>query len=214
MPPRAIDQRLQDVFKKLNDDVITLSWKWQIVNALFDSEERVDILRQTAPSFFFACRMTFADDVFLTLSRLTDSSQSMGHDNLVIGRLYDELAEKEHPEFHKRLTALVAAARDACKPFWRHRHKRLAHNDLEMKLQYTAEALPGITIGDVSRAIKSIQEVLNTFNLYFFEGETYPGVFEGGGVDALFVYLKKGLEGFEKEKQQMLALHNPSNSPT
>jgi hypothetical protein len=207
MAARTIDSRLQSIFDELNDDVITLSWKWQIVSRLFESEDRVDIVNQTAPNFFLACKMTFTDDVFLALSRLTDPLQSNGQENLVINRLSEQLDQSEHPSLYRELTGLLAIATEACKPFKRHRHKRLAHNDLSTKLKYTTQTLPGITVGDVNRAVKSLQEVLNAFNRYFFDRETHFSVVENGGVKALFVYLQKGVEAFEREKQQMFAAH-------
>jgi hypothetical protein len=207
MGARIIDPHLQAVFEQLNDDVTILSWKWQIVSRLFESEERVDIVNQTAPNFFLACKITFTDDVFLTLSRITDPLQSNRQDNLVISRLSERLDRSEHPKLHDELTRLIAAAIKACKPFKRHRHKRLAHNDLNIKLKYTTEPLPGIKVGDVNRAVKSLQDVVNAFNRYFFDRETHFTVVERGGVKALFVYLQKGVEGFESEKQQMLAAH-------
>jgi hypothetical protein len=207
MPTRAIDPHLQSIFEELNNEVITLSWKWQIVSRLFESEERVDIANRTAPNFFLACWMTFRDDVFLALSRITDPLQSRGQDNLVISRLSEQLDQKEHPKLHEELTKLIEVAMKACKPFRNYRHKRLAHNDLNTKLKHTTEALPGITIEDVNGAVKSLQEVLNAFNRYFFSSETYFTIVENGGVKALFVYLQKGMEAFEDEKQQMLAAY-------
>jgi hypothetical protein len=214
MMERTIDPHLQAVFQQLNEDVITLSWKWQIVTRLFDTEERVKIVNQTAPNFFLACRMTFSDDVFLALSRITDRLDTHGQDNLVISRLLEHLDQTQHPSLHEELTGLIDAAMEACKPFKHHRHKRLAHNDLNMKLKYTTEPLPGITVGDVNRAVKSLQEVLNTFSRYFFDSETHFTVVENSGVKALFVYLQKGVEAFENEKQQMRAAHGLSNGPS
>ena len=211
MVVRTIDPQVEAIFKHLNDDVVTLSWKWQIFCSLFESKQRVDLFNETASSFFWACHLTFSDDVFLAISRLTDSQKSSGQDNLVVSRLLDSLDVAQHPKFHEELRKLIEVAMDVSKPFKQHRHKRLAHNDMDRKLKYTSQPLPGISFDDVSRAVKSLQDVMSKFNHYFFDTETSYKIIESSGVEALTIYLQKGVDAFENEKQQMLAAHGLTN---
>jgi hypothetical protein len=205
------------IYEQLNGDVLALSWKWQIVTELFESKEKVELLNQTASSFFLACQMTFTDDVLLALSRITDFPRSVGQDNLVITRLLEELEQTQHPTFHAELSKLIGAAMQACNPFKQHKHKKLAHNDLNIKLKQTNEPLPGIMVGDVNRAVKSLQAIMNAFSRYFFNSETQFEVEKSGGVEALMIYLRKAVDTFEQEKQAMsetLGLTNGSPQDT
>ena len=142
MASKLADPSIKEVFEKLNDDVITLSWKWQILRTLFNTQEKVDLLSETAPSFFQACQITFADDVYLALSRITDSPQTSGQDNLVISRLINGVDQTQDPNFYKKLKTLIDDALSACTPFRQHRHKRLAHSDLNAKLADNHESTP------------------------------------------------------------------------
>jgi hypothetical protein len=200
MGQRAVSSNLRAVFKQLNDDVIALSWRWQIVSSLFESKERVELLRQTAPSFFGVCQITFLDDVFLALSRLTDPVQSSGQHNLVVDCLLDAIEQTTNPEIHKKeVRRLIKSAKESCLPLREHRNKRLAHNDLSIKLRFASEPLPGISVGDVNRAVKSLQSVMNAVSRHFFDSETTFKVVERGGVRTLITYLQKGVDAFERE---------------
>jgi len=212
MNNKALNTYQKNIYEQLNDDIIALSWKWQTVTNLFDSKEKVEFLNQTASSFFLACQITFTDEVVLAISRITDSPRSAGQDNLVITRLLEAFDQTQHSEFHAELSKLIDAAMDACKPFKKHRNKRLGHNDLNIKLKYTKEPLPGIIFDEVNHAIKSLQEILNTFSRYFFDSETHFKVKEKAGVEALIIYLRKGVETFEKEKQEILSAHGLTSS--
>lgn len=182
--------------------------------SLFGNQERVYLFTRTAPAFFQVCQTTFTDDVFLALSRITDSPKTSGQKNLIIGRIIETLDATQHPVLYEDMTKLITAATEACQSFKLHRHKRLAHNDLNFKLQTTTKLLPGIPIAEINRAIESLQDVLNAFNRYFFEKEISFKVIENGGVEALVIYLQKGVEAFNTEKQQALSGIAPARSST
>lgn len=207
MLTKTITPQTQELFEKLNDDVITISWKWQIIRSLYGTQERVDLLSATAPSFFQVCQTTFADDVYLMLSRITDSPKTYDQENLVIARLIDSVDPSQDPVFYQKLKQMTDAAILACLPFRKHRHKRLAHSELNFKLQTSANLIPNISVAEINRAIEALQKLLNEFCRYFFQRDTSYKVIENGGVKALVTYLQKGVDAVEKEKQQALAAH-------
>jgi len=214
MQAKTITPKTQELFEKLNDDVITISWKWQIIRSLYGTQERVDLLSATAPSFFQVCQSTFADDVFLMLSRITDSPKTRGQENLVIARLIDSIDANQDPAFHQKLKQMADAAILACLPFRKHRHKRLAHSDLSFKLQTAGNLIPNISVDEINRAVEALQNVLNEFNRHFLDRETSYKVIENGGVKALVTYLQKGVDAFEAEKRQALAAHSATRKST
>jgi hypothetical protein len=204
MAKKPIDPQLREVFEKLDDDVVTLSWKWQILLGLFGSQDRVDLLTSTASTFFQVVRTTFADDIFLMVSRLTDSPETSGQSNLVITRLVGGVDKEQYPDFYQRLQTLTDDALTACEPFKQHRHKRLAHSDLNAKLQPASNLLPSISTDQITKAIESLQKVLNEFNVHFNDSETSFKVYESGGVKALVTYLQKGLDASKADDEERL----------
>jgi hypothetical protein len=209
MSEKNIDPHLKEVFDQLSKQVTSLTWKWQTAMRLFgEGKERIDLLNKTAQSFFFVVQITLRDDVFLTLSRFTDPLKSAGQDNLVIGRLLKHLDEKEHPTFYRQLEEAIELVHKSCKPFRLYRNKIIAHTDMSVKLKYTSEPLPGISVNEVFTAIDSLQNVMNLFSKYFFDSTTYyEEVFESSGVKSLVLYLQKGLDAFESEENEHLSAH-------
>ena len=212
MQTKPIDPQLHELFEKLNDDVVDLSWKWQVFRGLFRMQERIDLLNATAPSFFGLCQRTFADDMFMMIGRLTDTPQTRGQDNLVITRLIDGVDQAQDPDFHRNLKTLTDAAFAACSSFKQHRHKRLAHNDLNARLQVTPNLLPSISFDQINTAIEALQHVLNEFKGHYFDSETSYKVFDSGGTKALVTFLEKGLVAFKAEEEQRLGSHGLTTS--
>ena len=64
-------------------DLVWLTMKWDELKRLYCTEERINLLNQTAPRFFAELQGTTFRDVLLQIARITDSPQSMGHDNLI-----------------------------------------------------------------------------------------------------------------------------------
>jgi hypothetical protein len=206
---RTIAPYLHGLYKELVHDVTSVSLKWKTALQLFAvSEERIKLLNRTASGFFLVCQTTFRDDVFLSLSRLTDPLQSTGKDNLTLSRLTEHLDKMEHAELFEILEKKISLAIDNCKPFREYRHKTLAHTDLEKRLFLYRDPLPEISANQVNEAIQSVQDTLNTFGSYFFNTTTYfEEMIQTGGVDRLVYYLQKGLEAREKELQQKRDAH-------
>jgi hypothetical protein len=202
---QTVNQELQSLFEQLQDDVIEISYRWQIIQRLFMNDEAVDTLNRTAPNFFFLCQRVFVDDMFLYISRVTDPDKSMGKDNLVISKLLEHVDIKQHTTFYNDLDKKINDSLIACKIFRTHRNKRLAHADYNVKMNYKPLELPDISINEINNAIISLQEVINTFNIYFFKTETSFRVIENGSVKALLTYLKKGFDTFIEEDSTLIS---------
>ncbi len=68
---------LAEVYDALKQDISLLHVKWEVFNQLYvTSEETVELLNESAPSFFRICQDMLIDDILLTTSRLTDPHQT------------------------------------------------------------------------------------------------------------------------------------------
>lgn len=201
-----MDPNLEAIFKPLLQEVALLTLKWQNVRELFVvSRERVEILNRTAGGFFGLVQITFRDDAFLALSRLTDPLQSGNKDNLTILRLLEHLDKNRNPTFYESLEKQTATAIERCKPFRLWRNKKLAHSDLGTALKFAPEPLPGVSVKEVNEAVQSLQIVMNSFNHYFFDTTTvFDSIIQSGGPDRLIHHLRKGLEAGEKELEDKI----------
>jgi len=138
---------------------------WKNAKSLFAvNQEQSDLLGRTANAFFQVCQATFFDGIILNLSRLTDPLHSMGKDNLCLERLLLGIDKKTHPDIAKILYDKIETAKECCRTVRSHRMRKLAHLDLRTALNSHPEPLPKVTIGDIDRAVKSVQDVVRSFS--------------------------------------------------
>jgi hypothetical protein len=68
-----IPKQLQELFELLLGETFWLREQWQMYEALYGySEERLNLLKRSAPSFFYMVNLLFADSFILSLCRLGD----------------------------------------------------------------------------------------------------------------------------------------------
>ena len=132
----------------------------------------------------------------------------------MITRLSTGISKSDDEPFYQRFNELVNLATRSCTPFRKHRHKRLAHSDLDTKLQRVDSPLPGLSIADIESAITSLQSVLNAFSQHFFDQETVFKVMDHGSVKALVMFLKKGVDALKAEEAEALARHGLTSGCT
>jgi hypothetical protein len=166
-----VDKMGSDIGAKyfvLYNDVVWLHMKWQEYRKLFaKSEGRIDLLNESAATFFYVVQKTLWDDILLHVCRLTDKT-SAGGKNLTLKRLMDDL---EGTSIHSELLAHVADAEQRT-IFARHwRNKRLAHRDLSHSLEQSVTPLPGISRANIEDALVSIRSFMNKVHSYFLERE-------------------------------------------
>jgi hypothetical protein len=206
MAKKQITSELQAIFDGLDHEVTVATLKWRTAKGLFAvSQKQCELLDRTANAFFQVCQVTFRDETFLSLSRLTDPLRTSGHDNLCLDRLSTHLEKSAHPQFASKLEELISNAKDACNPVRLYRMRKLAHADLATVLSFHPEPLPEITLGQVDRALAGVQNVLNSFSEYIFDSSIlYEHLMQTGGPDVLVRYLERGERGFEEDFKRKL----------
>ncbi|MGH6846815.1 MAG: hypothetical protein ACREC0_05080 [Methylocella sp.] len=158
-------------FDLLLQEVAWLHFKWSEGVELFGSEPaRLELLNETAPTFFNIIENMLWEAVTLHIVRLTDPPESMCYKNLTIRKL-PELVDD--PEFKATLSELVETARQKAGICLNWRNKYIAHCDLELALSDGTSQSEPPSSKDVNEALESIVAVMKAMSEHFTESELF-----------------------------------------
>src|SRR5689334_19928229 len=86
-PALNMPDDLREMYDNLWNEVAGIHSQWKIFYQLFTNEERVDFLREMAPSFFGVLQNAFLDNIVVMLCRITDPEETGKKKNLTLERL-------------------------------------------------------------------------------------------------------------------------------
>ncbi|MHB8869432.1 MAG: AbiU2 domain-containing protein [Thermoleophilia bacterium] len=202
----AMGPEMGRVFHLLHDELVWLNMRWALYKQLFTgSSTRIDLLNETAGTFFFVVQGNLWDDVVLGLARLTDPAKSRGgrgSENLSLAALHRFIEDPALRRDFEELLERARATSDCVRPW---RDKRIAHRDLEVALAGGAGLLPKVSREHVESALLACGEAMNVIDMSYRRitvGYEYsnPGARDG---DALVYYLNRGHRA-EREFEERL----------
>jgi hypothetical protein len=161
---------LGEVYSAIWQEIAHVYRNWGQYKDLYGTKpSRVGVANEAAAAFFGIVQDCLWESVLLHVSRLTDNVKSAGKPTLTIKMLP---ALMPTPAQGKTIQALVdTALADAafCRD-WRHR--RIAHNDLDLSINPSATPLKQATRLGVDKALRSLAAVINEVAAEFGDGET------------------------------------------
>jgi hypothetical protein len=161
--PPEVDEKYMALFHEVSH----LHRKWGIFRHLYVSgNEIVDLLNAAGGEFFSIVQNLLADDIVLTITRLTDPKQSVGKNNLSLEQLIHAIDDTQHPRLRQDIEQIYATSRPRFSFAKRYRDKVIAHNDLPIKLA-RASSPPIPTTTNIEDALKGIRDVMNAVPKYF-----------------------------------------------
>jgi hypothetical protein len=169
---REIPPEIKIKYEALFQEVCHLHRKWGVFRELYVSGTRIELLNNSAPGFFNLCKDLFGDDIILTICRLNDPKRTFQKDNLTLEQLVYSVEPAQHPRLRDELEVLLGDSKTKCTFAKDHRNKRIAHNDLDTKLNAKVRPLPSPTTTNIDDALRSICEVLNAVPRYFHQSDT------------------------------------------
>lgn len=181
MSNHAADQIKADNIAKMGNDIGVaysaiwqeVAWihnKWDQYDELFGtSSKRIDILNQAAPSLFRTIQDSLWDDILLHLARLTDRPKSMGKTNLSVCYLAELIVD---PTIKQQTESHVNCVLNACEFARDWRNRRLAHRDLDLALEKSAQPLASASRSSVKAALKAFEDFLNVISLHYLGSQT------------------------------------------
>jgi len=192
---KHIPEELEDIFRKVEDQVKYLHARWIIYKQLFGtSKERVNLLNESASTFFGIIQNVLLDDIQLTLSKLADPAQTKkGEANLSLEAIYKKIKGQKEGELHSKLKKILSNYRKKCEAFKKHRNKRIAHFDFET-IRRKSKSLPGVSRRTIESTLEELRNFMNEINSYYTDSETgYEHSLMLNNGDTLVEVLKRGL---------------------
>ncbi len=169
-------RELGEMFYEIWQKTARLHSKWTEYKDLYGrSEEQIDLLNNTASSFFRIVQDMFWESVMLQLCRLTDPAKSAGKRNLSIqsfSTLVDKSIKIEMDSIIQKAIESTSFCRD-----WRNR--RIAHRDLDLSIGRKCAPLETVNIKKVDTAIAEIVSTVNYVHNYYEDTTTF---FRGGSL--------------------------------
>lgn len=166
-----MDAQIGLLFSHLDEEVAQLFYRWKICHQLFGSgKENLNLLNQSGSNVFALLHGLIIENVFLTLSRLTDPERIRSHENLgirsLLARLETTLDDKVRNSLRGQLTKLEAAT----ETLRSHRNKRIAHLDLNNVIKL--EPLPSVEYGDLENALELLESIMRDLRLLVWDADT------------------------------------------
>ena len=147
------------LFKKVDNAVVQISYRWKIYRQLFDSgQENIDILNRRGSNVFNLLQKLIVDDVILSLARLTDPPGSSSNKNASFSNLLHQSRPHLEVKVYNEIDGLVAKLFDSVRPIRVYRNKVIAHSDLKHVLG--KKILPSMTYDELEIAMESAREFM------------------------------------------------------
>lgn len=185
----------------LLNHVIHIHMKWAQISELVKTPERRSLLKSAGGYFFIEVHKVFTDDVILCLSRLTDPAQQGRQENLSLYALLDDISD---PSLKSKIEDLINEAKDKIAPLKEHRHKRIAHFDLDVALKNPGFNLPRIGNQSIDEALSAVGKVLGQLQDEYEGTSTVWDWVPTGAVpdiEGLLIYLESGLDQEESRRR-------------
>lgn len=148
------------IYSELWQEVGRLFSEWKEYVALFGTNtERIDLLNSAAGHFFRIVQDSLWDRTLLNIARIIDPIKTCGRKNLSLDSLANTIADSDLKHV---VEASISNAKEKCAfvKDWRNRH--IVHADFELVVDANAEPLAMASRQQVSQALISIQDVLNS----------------------------------------------------
>jgi hypothetical protein len=174
-------------------------------NSLFaDTEEKIHILRETAPYMFGVIQIALFNDIILYLTRLTDPKKNGKHENLVLEQLLEHSDIKTKPELLDELKIQIIALTEKCESCRTNRHKSIAHQDLTHALTQSSP-YSGISLEDIKELLDMVNKFMDTVNHNLENEETPNELFHLLNIDVKHIKadVNSLFESLEKAKQNI-----------
>lgn len=203
----SMPSEISAVYDEFRSEVTWLHGRWICYRQLFaHSPKRIDLLNEAASTFFFILQDVLLDDIQVSLSKLTDPARTGKHENLSLEQLQERLVANAEPALVLTCRSSLDLLHRQCAPFRTHRHKKLAHLDLQVALRTPATPLPDVSRQMIEDALLTLRTYLNAIERHFNDSEWgYEHFIMASDGDALVATLRAGLRYEELVQERKLS---------
>ena len=207
MPAHEMPSDLRAVYEALRTEVTWLHARWISYTQLFGkSPKRIDLLNECARSLFYFVHETLANDLLLSLCKLTDPATQGKNENLSLHQLQQKLDSVGEPSLAAGCKTVLATLDGHAEPLKTLRNKQLAHLDLAVALNKATEPLPPVSRQEINEALALVRQYLNAIEIYYNDNEWGYEHFlmTGSDGDALVHVLSNGLRYHELVLEEVI----------
>ena len=204
MEKNSLPVEIGEIFAKLQSDIVWLHGRWIIFNQLYgESAERVQLLNDSAATYFRITQDVLLDDILISIGRITDKPIMGSNENLSLGQLINRLDKDKYPDIISLLEGKLENIQLLSKDIRQIRNKKLAHKDINIALA-KVELLPRVTIKSISTTLEAIRDFMNECEGYFCDSEmAYEAFSMSADGKVLVTKLKKAIAYDQLEKEKL-----------
>lgn len=203
---KPIPPEVAPVYDELRSEVTWLHGRWICYRQLYaESPKRIELLDESAGTFFYILQDLLFDEVQVTLSKLTDPAKTGKFENLSLEQLQALLQAHGDTTLAQQCRKTLDTLHTQCVAFRHRRHKKLAHLDLSTALRTSGQPLPGVSRQMIEDALLTIRTYLNAIEMHYNDSEWgYEHFIMGDDGDALVATLRAGLRYEELVQERKL----------
>lgn len=177
-------EELGVLFYAISKELTRMHVHWAQFRILFgEKRSRIAVVNKAAPVFFAVLQDTLFHDTVLAIARITDPLTSLKRkENLTIQRFPMLIND---PTFRNELRNLIKQANKAAEFAKDRRNRRIAHLDLGLSLNGTAQPLVPTNRKSIEDSLSAIAVVLDTIEVKYCEATTAYALCSPSPGDAL-----------------------------
>ncbi|WP_321528869.1 hypothetical protein [Sedimenticola selenatireducens] len=190
----------RELFNAIEREFLQLRYRWGLFCQLFDSgQSNIDLLNKSGSNVFQLLQKLVIDDLMMSLCRLSDRNESMGHENASIRNMINRAKENLSNETNSKVQGLLSELDRHLKNISKLRNKALSHTDYEHALN--PELLPRPTYDELENSVDVIRRILGALSseLYNYSTSYVPLMPLGHDGNKLLAVLTKA-HGYQKNE--------------
>ncbi|MHB8192955.1 MAG: AbiU2 domain-containing protein [Bellilinea sp.] len=204
---KTLPEEIESIVTLIKSEIVWLHGHWRIFQQLFcGPSEIIDLLNNTAPTYFYITQKALFDDIIISLVRLTDKKSTLGYQNISLDQIINCLDENQYPELKAKLEEQLITINELTKSLRNYRSKKLAHWDLEQALKIV-EPLEVISLKMINDVLEALGIFMNDLELFFLNSETaYEAFAMRSNGKTIITMLKKSLAYDKLERQGVIEI--------
>jgi hypothetical protein len=190
---KVLGTEFGNFFYEIYTQTVWLFVEWEQYKKLYTKEETVEVLNNTASSYFALQQRIQWNSIVLNIARLTDEEKLGKYENLTYLKIPDYIEDEEFKQEIKLEIMKLKKEREDIKKL---RHKILAHNDLECILyeKKKIEILNTVTLKKAETVLSQIENIFQMIYSHYFQAHMlFKDTLFKFGAGNLVYWLKTGL---------------------
>ena len=159
-------------YERLKAEVCLVAAKYRIYDQLYNGILSKAVVMKAAPSFFRIYQQQAADDIILSINRITDQPdfRSNSKECLSIIQLQRKLPVDNYPALYPKFETLIKRLVGLSCKLRKWRNRRISHSDVRILLGN--ESLPPLNVGNIEKCIDTLIMCMRHIDTVFQLGDS------------------------------------------